>query len=76
MAQWLKQCRVDTGVMESTAVYWFPIFQVLQGQGIEVLRVDARHVNYVPGRKTDVGAIYRTLLSTAGCAAAWGRPRP
>ena len=54
MAQWLKQCRVDTVVMESTGVYWMPVFQVLQDQGLEVLLVDARHVKYVPGRKTDV----------------------
>ena len=54
MVQWLKQCGIDTVVMESTGVYWIPLFQVLQDHGFEVLLVDARHVKYVPGRKTDV----------------------
>lgn len=54
MAQWLKQCGVKTVVMESTGVYWIPVFRVLEAHGLEVLLVNPRHVKYVPGRKTDV----------------------
>src|SRR5437868_15016107 len=39
--------------MESTSVYWIPLFQKLEAAGIEVLLVNARHVRHVPGRKTD-----------------------
>ena len=41
-------------VMESTGVYWIPVFRVLEDYGLEVLLVNPRHVKYVPGRKTDV----------------------
>jgi transposase len=40
--------------MESTGVYWIPLFQVLEDRGLEVKLVNARHVKNVPGRKTDV----------------------
>jgi transposase len=40
--------------MESTGVYWIPIFQILEAYGFDVVLVNARHVNNVPGRKTDV----------------------
>jgi transposase len=40
--------------MESTGVYWIPIFQMLEDRGFEVCLVNARHVKNVPGRKTDV----------------------
>ncbi|MFH2000438.1 MAG: IS110 family transposase [Planctomycetota bacterium] len=54
MAEWLKQCGIQTVAMESTGVYWIPIFQVLESQGIEVKLVNARHVKHVPGRKSDI----------------------
>jgi transposase len=54
MAQWLLACGVDTVVLESTGVYWIPVFRVLEEHGLKVQLVDARHVKYVPGRKTDV----------------------
>lgn len=54
MAQWLRKCHVKTAVMESTGVYWIPVFRVLEAHGIEVLLVNPSHVKYVPGRKTDV----------------------
>lgn len=54
MADWLKQCRIQTVVMESTGVYWIPIFQVLEERGFEVKLVNARHVKNVPGRKSDI----------------------
>jgi transposase len=54
LARWLKECGVETVAMESTGVYWVPLFQVLEGWGFEVHLVDARHVANVPGRETDV----------------------
>src|SRR5207245_7010893 len=47
-------CRVDTVAMESTGVYWIPLFQILEARGIEVHLVNAQHVHHVPGRKSDV----------------------
>lgn len=54
MAQWLVACGVKTVVMESTGVYWMPVFRVLESYKLEVLLVNPKHVKYVPGRKTDV----------------------
>lgn len=53
-AKWLKSCKIKSVAMESTGVYWIPIFQILEIYGFEVLLVNARHVKNVPGRKTDV----------------------
>ncbi len=54
LAHWLQACGIDTVAMESTGVYWVPLFQILEGYGFEVYLVNARHVKNVPGRKTDV----------------------
>jgi hypothetical protein len=54
MAAWLKQCKVQTVVMESTGVYWIPLFQILEAHGFEVKLVNAKQAKNVPGRKTDV----------------------
>ncbi len=54
MSDWLKECNIQTVVMESTGVYWIPLYQILEKQGFEVKLVNARHVKNVPGRKTDV----------------------
>lgn len=54
VAQWLRRCGVTTVAMESTGVYWIPLFELLEAEGFEVLLVDARHVKNVPGRKSDV----------------------
>lgn len=54
IAKWLKECMIKTIAMESTGVYWIPLFQVLEEKGFEVYLVNARHVKNVPGRsKTD-----------------------
>jgi transposase len=53
LAGWLKKCNIETVAMESTSVYWIPLFQVLERRGFEVKLVNARHVKHVPGRKTD-----------------------
>ena len=54
VAAWLEQCRVTSVAMESTGVYWIPLYQILETRGFEVCLVNARHVKNVPGRKTDV----------------------
>ena len=54
MATWLLACGVDTVALESTGVYWIPVFEVLEQRGLKVWLVDARQMKYVPGRKSDV----------------------
>ena len=54
LADWLAECGVGTVVMESTGVYWIPLFGVLEERGFQVMLVDPRRIKNVPGRKTDV----------------------
>ena len=54
VADWLKACGVDTVAMESTGVYWIPLFELLESRGFTVFLVNARHVKNVSGRKSDV----------------------
>jgi transposase len=54
LAEWLQSCGVRTVAMESTGVYWIPLFQILETRGLEVFLVNAQHVKNVPGRKSDV----------------------
>ena len=54
IADWLAACKVDTVAMESTGVYWIPLFELLESRGFTVLLVNARHVKNVSGRKSDV----------------------
>ena len=54
LADWLAQCGVETVVMESTGVYWIPLFGVLEERDFQVILVDPRRIKNVPGRKTDV----------------------
>jgi transposase len=54
LADWLTRCGVDTVAMESTGVYWIPLFEILDARGFKVLLVNARHVKNVSGRKSDV----------------------
>jgi transposase len=54
LADWMQACGVDTVAMESTGVYWIPIYEILEARGIEVYLVNAHHAKNVPGRKTDV----------------------
>lgn len=53
MMDWLTEWEVTTVAIESTAEYWKPVFNLLEGQ-FEVILVNAKHVKQVPGRKTDV----------------------
>ncbi|MEK7370541.1 MAG: IS110 family transposase [candidate division NC10 bacterium] len=54
LAAWLAQCGVTSVAMESTGVYWIPLYQILEERQFAVCLVNARHVKNVPGRKTDV----------------------
>jgi transposase len=54
LADWLIGHSVDTVAMESTGVFWIPVFELLERRGLRVLLVNARHVKNVPGRKSDV----------------------
>jgi len=54
LADWLQACQVKTVAMESTGIYWIPIYEILESRGFEVCLVNARHIKNVPGRKTDV----------------------
>jgi len=54
LADWFAQCGIRTIVMESTGVYWIPVFEILEQRGFEVMVVNARDAKHVPGRKTDV----------------------
>ncbi len=54
LADWLDACGVDTVAMESTGVYWIPLYELLESRGFTVLLVNARHVKNVSGRKSDV----------------------
>jgi transposase len=54
LVEWLLACGVKTVALESTGVYWIPVAQKVEEAQIEVILVDARHLRYVPGRKSDV----------------------
>jgi transposase len=54
LADWLRACEIETVAMESTGVYWIPLYEVLEARGFEVVLVNAHQVKHVPGRKTDV----------------------
>ncbi len=52
LADWLRECGVTHVVMESTGVYWKPVWHILEGQ-FELMLVNAQHVKSIPGKKTD-----------------------
>jgi len=54
LADWLQAVGITSVAMESTGVYWIPVFEILEARGFAVLLVNARDVKQVPGRKTDV----------------------
>jgi transposase len=64
---WLQRCNITSVAMESTGVYWMPLFGVLRKAGLEVLLVNAAQVRHCPARKTDVqDAQWLMQLHTAG----------
>jgi hypothetical protein len=54
LADWLGRCRIQSVAMESTGVYWIPLFQILEERGFKVYLVNAHYLKSVPGRKSDV----------------------
>lgn len=54
MARWLKNCRIQTVVMQATGVYWTALYDVLESYGLEVNVAHAQHTKTLPGRQTDV----------------------
>ena len=54
LAHWLQSCGVKTVALQSTGVYWIPLYDILEERGFEVYLVNARHTKNLPGRKSDV----------------------
>jgi transposase len=77
LAEFLTQCRIKTVVMQSTGVYWIPVYDVLEGAGFEVWLVNARDTKNLPGRKSDVQESQWLLkLHTYGLLRKSFRPTP
>ena len=75
MADWLVSVGVETVAMESTGVYWVPVFEILEARGINVILVNAREARAVPGRKSDVNdAQWLQRLHACGLLRASFRP--
>ena len=76
LADWLEACGVTTVVMESTGVFWIPLFELLESRGFEVRLVDARQMRRIPGRpKSDVhDCQWLQRLHSYGLLAAAFRP--
>jgi transposase len=76
LVDWFTECGVETVVMESTSVYWIPIFELLDARGFAVFLVNARDAKHVPGRKTDVSdAQWLQRLHSYGLLRASFRPK-
>jgi transposase len=77
LVRWCQQCRIRTVAMESTSVYWIPLYDLLVAAGIEVYLVNARHVKNVPGRKSDAADCqWLQQLHSYGLLRASFRPGP
>jgi transposase len=76
LADWLKRCGVRTVAMESTSVYWIPLYQILETHGFEVLLVNAQYVRNVPGRKRmfRIASGFNIYIQLVCCAGAFDRP--
>ena len=75
MAAWLLSIDVETVVMESTGVYWVPVFEVLQSAGLDVIVANARETRSVPRRKSDINdAQWLQRLHACGLLRASFRP--
>src|ERR1700751_4453844 len=76
LADWFERCGVRTIAMESTGVYWIPVYEMLEQRGFEVMLVNARDAKHVPGRKTDVSdAQWLQRLHSHGLLRARFRPK-
>jgi transposase len=76
LVEWFAECGVETVAMESTSVYWIPIYELLDARGFAVFLVNARDAKHVPGRKTDVSdAQWLQRLHSYGLLRAGFRPK-
>ena len=76
LVDWFAECGVETVAMESTSVYWIPIYELLDARGFAVFLVNARDAKHVPGRKTDVSdAQWLQRLHSYGLLRASFRPK-
>lgn len=76
LADWLVNLGITTVAMESTSVYWIPLFEILETRGLDVVLVNARDAKNVPGRKTDVNdAQWIQQLHSYGLLRASFRPK-
>ena len=77
LSRWLADLEVDRVVMESTGVYWKPVYYPLEGLFAELWLVNARHVKNVPGRKTDMSdAEWLADVAAHGMVRPWLVPQP
>lgn len=75
MADWLVSIGIESVVMESTGVYWVPVFEVLESAGLDVIVANARETRSVPGRKSDINdAQWLQRLHACGLLRASFRP--
>jgi transposase len=77
LATWLLRCGVTTAAMESTGVYWIPLYDILEQHGIKPCLVNARHMKNVPGRRTDWHECqWLQFLHSVGLLRSAFRPEP
>jgi transposase len=77
LADYLKEHRIKTVLMEATGVYWVPVFELLEQRGFDCQLVDARHLKNVSGRKSDVqDCEWVQRLGSFGLLRAAFRPKP
>ena len=78
LANWLQEQGVESVAMESTHVYWIPLYELLESRGVEAVLVNARQLHHVPGRKTDMcgtASGCRCCTAAACCGVRSGRRR-
>jgi len=66
LTDWLEQCGVTTVALESTGVYWIPLFEILEQRGIRPCLVNARHMKNVPGRRTGLARMPMVAVPAFG----------
>jgi hypothetical protein len=75
LVDWFTECGVETVVMESTSVYWIPLYELLGARGFTVFLVNARDAKHVPRRKTDVSDAVAAAASFVRVAAGQLSPK-
>src|SRR5690242_10456862 len=78
LAEWLKRCGIRAVAMESTSVYWIPLYQILETDGFEVFLVNAQYVRTCQAakRKFRIANGFSTCTRSVSCAEAFGRRMP